>query len=156
MGKAYKFGDNIDTDVIIAARYLTTFDGSELAKHLMEDIDTGFSSKVKTGDVIVAGNNFGSGSSREHAPLAIKGAGVKTVIAKSFARIFYRNSYNIGFPIIESVEASEKINEGDEIEIDLEAGLIKNITQNEEYKINKVPTFMKDIIDAGGLLNTIK
>src|SRR4030067_851436 len=132
-GRVWKFGDNIDTDAIIPARYLNTSDPEELAKHVMEDADRNFASKVKAGDLIVAGANFGCGSSREHAPIAMKAAGIQAVAAKSFARIFYRNAFNIGLPIFESEEASEKIREGDEIEIDADRGKIRNITKGEEY-----------------------
>lgn len=151
-GKVWKFGNDIDTDAIIPARYLNTSDPQELAKHVMEDSDRDFPNKVKSGDIIVAGKNFGCGSSREHAPIAIKAAGINAVIAKSFARIFYRNAFNIGLPIFESVEASEKIKEGNEIEIDANRGLIKNLTLNEEYKANPIPPFMQELIAAGGLV----
>lgn len=151
-GRVWKFGDNIDTDIIIPARYLNTFDPDELAKHVMEDVDSDFSNKVRMGDVIVAGRNFGCGSSREHAPIAIKAAGISTVVAKSFARIFYRNAFNIGLPIFESEEASERIREGDEIEIDADHGIIRNLTTNEKYRANPVPPFMQDLIAAGGLV----
>ena len=132
-GKVWKFGTNIDTDAIIPARYLNTSDPNELARHVMEDADKDFPSKVKPGDLIVADANFGCGSSREHAPIAIKAAGLQAVVAKSFARIFYRNAFNIGLPIFESDEAPDKIREGDEIEIDADRGIIKNKTRNEEY-----------------------
>jgi len=155
-GKVWRFGDNVDTDVIIPARYLSTSDPEELAMHVMEDIDRDFPHKVKAGDIIVAGRNFGCGSSREHAPIAIKAAGIQAVIAKSFARIFYRNAFNIGLPIFESPEASEKIDEGDEIEIDADRGLIKNITRKEEYKANPIPPFMQELIAAGGLVEWTK
>ncbi|NWF76491.1 MAG: 3-isopropylmalate dehydratase small subunit [Nitrospirae bacterium] len=151
-GKVWRFGNDIDTDAIIPARYLNTSDPQELAKHVMEDSDRDFPNKVKSGDIIVAGKNFGCGSSREHAPIAIKAAGINAVIAKSFARIFYRNAFNIGLPIFESAEASEKIKEGDEIEIDADRGLIKNLTLNEEYKVNPIPPFMQELIAAGGLV----
>lgn len=155
-GKVWKFGDNIDTDAIIPARYLTTSDPDELAKHVMEDADKEFSSKVKAGDLIIADANFGCGSSREHAPIAIKAAGIQAIVAKSFARIFYRNSFNIGLPIFESEEASEKISEGDEIEIDAENGTIKNKTKNEEYTAKPIPPFMQELISAGGLVEWTK
>ncbi len=155
-GRAWKFGNDLDTDVIIPARYLNTFDPEELAKHLMEDADKDFRGKVKPGDVIVAGKNFGCGSSREHAPIAIKAAGIQAVIAKSFARIFYRNAFNIGLPIFESVEASEKIKEADLIGIDASNGIIKNLTTNEEYKANPIPPFMQELISAGGLVEWTK
>jgi len=151
-GKVWRFGNDIDTDVVIPARYLITSDPEELARHVMEGVDRDFPCKVKPGDIIVAGKNFGCGSSREHAPLAIKGAGIQAVVAKSFARIFYRNAFNIGLPIFESPEASEKIKEADEIEIDADRGIIKNITRNEEYKANPIPPFMQELIAAGGLV----
>ncbi|KXS43096.1 MAG: 3-isopropylmalate/(R)-2-methylmalate dehydratase small subunit [Candidatus Frackibacter sp. T328-2] len=150
-GQAWKYGDDIDTDVIIPARYLNTSDPSELAKHCLEDLDGEFVDKMKEGDVIVAGKNFGCGSSREHAPLAIKAAGVSCVIAESFARIFYRNSINIGLPILESVEAVEAIDEGDQIEIDVNSGEIKNLTKDEVYQAEPFPEFMQEIIESGGL-----
>lgn len=155
MSRAYKFGDNIDTDVIIPARYLNVSTPEHLAAHCMEDADAGFAKKVKTGDVIIGGDNFGCGSSREHAPLAIKSCGVQAVIAKSFARIFYRNAINIGLPIIESKEAAEEINDGDEIAF-LEDGNIKNVTTGKIYPASPFPPFIKSIIDKGGLLNCIK
>ncbi|TAL24776.1 MAG: 3-isopropylmalate dehydratase small subunit [Nitrospirae bacterium] len=155
-GINWKFGNDVDTDAIIPARYLNTSDPGELAKHLMEDADKDFPSKVKAGDIIVAGKNFGCGSSREHAPIAIKAAGIQAVIAKSFARIFYRNSFNIGLPIFESEEASEKIKEGDEIEIDADNGIIKNISKDESYKANPIPPFMQELISAGGLVEWTK
>jgi 3-isopropylmalate/(R)-2-methylmalate dehydratase small subunit len=151
-GKTWKFGDNIDTDAIIPARYLNTSDPKELAKHVMEDADRDFASKSKAGDLIVAGANFGCGSSREHAPIAIKAASLQAIVAKSFARIFYRNAFNIGLPIFESEEASEKISEGDEIEIDADTGRIRNITQGEEYAAKAIPPFMQELISAGGLI----
>ncbi len=155
-GRVWKFGNDIDTDVIIPARYLNTFDPIELAKHVMEGIDRDFSINVKRGDIVVAGKNFGCGSSREHAPIAIKAAGIQAVIAKSFARIFYRNSFNIGLPIFESFDASEKIQEADEIEIDADKGIIKNVTRQEEYRANHIPQFMQDLITAGGLVEWTK
>jgi len=151
-GNVWKFGDNIDTDAIIPARYLNTSDPAELAKHLMEDADKDFTSKVKQGDMIVAQANFGCGSSREHAPIAIKAAGMQAVIAKSFARIFYRNAFNIGLPIFESDEAVDNISEGDEIEVDADNGAIKNITKGEEYTAKPIPPFMQELISAGGLI----
>lgn len=154
-GKAFKYGDNIDTDVIIPARYLMSFDPQELKKHCMEDIDKDFAKKVKPGDVIVGRKNFGCGSSREHAPIAIKASGVSCVIAESFARIFYRNSFNIGLPIVESKEASERIDAGDEIEIDFSEGEIKNITKDEVYKIEAYPEFIQNIISNNGLINYV-
>jgi 3-isopropylmalate dehydratase small subunit len=157
-GKVWRFGDDVDTDVIIPARYLNTSDPEELARHVMEGIDRDFSQKVKAGDILVAGKNFGCGSSREHAPIAIKAAGIQAVIAKSFARIFYRNAFNIGLPIFESAEASEKIQKADEIEInaDSDRGIIKNITRQEEYKANPIPQFMQELIAAGGLVEWTK
>ena len=154
-GFAHKFGDNVDTDVIIPARYLNTADHKELAAHCMEDIDKDFTRKVKPSDIIVAGLNFGCGSSREHAPIAIKAAGVSCVIAKTFARIFYRNAINIGLAILECEEASEKISEGDEIAIDFDTGVITNLTKNETYQAQPFPPFIQNIIQKGGLLNSI-
>ncbi len=154
-GKVIKYGNNVDTDVIIPARYLNTTDKLTLASHCMEDIDKTFVNRVNKGDIMVAGNNFGCGSSREHAPIAIKESGISLVIAKDFARIFYRNSINIGLPIIESVEASEQINEGDEIEADFEKGVIINHTQNKEYVIEPFPDFIRKIIQAGGLIEAV-
>jgi len=155
-GYVHKYGDNVDTDVIIPARYLNTSDPAELASHCMEDIDKDFTKKVKAGDIIVGGANFGCGSSREHAPLAIKTAGVSCVIAKTFARIFFRNSINIGLAILECPEASEKIENGDEVTIDFDTGIITNLTKNETYKAEPFPDFVKNIIKADGLLNSIK
>lgn len=155
-GHVYKFGSNIDTDAIIPARYLNTFDPAELARHCMEDADPDFPSKVKAGDIIVADKNFGCGSSREHAPIAIKGAGVACVVADSFARIFYRNAINIGLPILESPEAATAIQEGDEIEVDLETGQIKNLRSGEVYQATPFPEFMQRIIARGGLIDYVK
>jgi 3-isopropylmalate/(R)-2-methylmalate dehydratase small subunit len=155
-GKVWKFGNNIDTDAIIPARYLNTSDPAELAKHLMEDADKDFPSKVKSGDLIIAEANFGCGSSREHAPIAIKAAGIQAVVAKSFARIFYRNSFNIGLPIFESEEAAEKVREGDEIEVDADNGVIRNVTKGEEYTAKPIPPFMQELISAGGLIEWTK
>jgi len=155
-GKGWKFGADIDTDAIIPARYLNTSDPQELAKHCMEDADPQFIQKMSRGDIIVAEKNFGCGSSREHAPIAIKEAGVSCVIAKTFARIFYRNSFNMGLPIFESAGASEKIKTGDEIEVDTRRGIIKNITKNQMYKTRPIPPFMQELIDNGGLINHIK
>jgi len=155
VGKVWKFGDDIDTDAIIPARYLNTSDPEELAKHCMEDADPEFVKKAKKGDIIVAGENFGSGSSREHAPLAIKSFGIACVIAKSFARIFFRNSFNIGLPILEAPEAVDKIDEGDEIEVNFSTGEIKNLSKDEIYKANPVPEFMQELVSAGGLLNYV-
>ena len=155
-GKALKYGDNVDTDVIIPARYLNTIDKKELASHCMEDIDKDFVNKVKNGDIMVGGANFGCGSSREHAPIAIKNSGVSCVIAKTFARIFFRNAINIGLAILECPEASEKIESGDEVSIDFDTGIITNVTKNETYKAEPFPEFVKKIIDADGLLNSLK
>lgn len=150
-GKAWKFGDNIDTDLIIAARYLNTSDATILASHLMEDARNGFVNLIAKGDIIVAGENFGCGSSREHAPVAIKGAGISAVIAKSYARIFYRNAFNTGLPILEIKEA-DSIKEGDILEIDLKCGVIKNHTQNCNYAFNAIPSFMLELLESGGLI----
>ena len=155
-GRVFKYGDNVDTDVIIPARYLNTSDAKELAAHCMEDIDTEFVKKVQPGDIIVANKNFGCGSSREHAPLAIKTAGVSCVIAATFARIFYRNSINIGLPILECDEAVKNIDAGDELEVDFKTGLIKNLTKNQEYQGEGFPEFMQKIIDNDGLIGYIK
>lgn len=154
-GKAIKYGDNVDTDVIIPARYLAIQDRQELATHCMEDIDKDFLRKLNPGDIMIAGKNFGCGSSREHAPLVIKVAGVSCVIAKTFARIFYRNAINIGLPIIECEEASEKIEEGDEVSIDFDSGIITNHTKGESYKGQPFPEFMQKIIASEGLVNYI-
>ncbi len=152
-GKAWKFGADIDTDAIIPARYLNTSDPNELAKHCMEDSkNPDFIKKMKPGDIIVADKNFGCGSSREHAPIAIKAAGVSCVVAKSFARIFYRNSFNMGLPIFESAEAASGISEGDQIEVDADAGVIRNLTSGREFKVAPVPAFMQELIAAGGLM----
>ncbi len=156
MGTAFKYGENIDTDVIIPARYLNTSDPAELAKHCMEDLDEEFAKKVKKGDIIVAGKNFGCGSSREHAPIAIKESGIECIIAPTFARIFYRNSFNTGLPILESEEAAKKIDNGDEIKIDFEAGEIYNITKDETYKTEPFPKFMTELIKDGGLINYLR
>lgn len=155
-GTVIKYGDNIDTDVIIPARYLNTTVHSELAKHCMEDIDKDFVNKVKAGDIMVGGSNFGCGSSREHAPIAIKASGISCVIAKDFARIFYRNSINIGLPILECAEASADIDEGNEVEIDFDTGIITNKTKNKTYQAVAFPPFMQEIINAGGLIEQIK
>jgi 3-isopropylmalate dehydrogenase/3-isopropylmalate/(R)-2-methylmalate dehydratase small subunit len=154
-GRAWKFGDDVDTDIIIPARYLNTSDPKELAAHCMEDGDPQFAGRVKPGDIIVAGKNFGCGSSREHAPIAIKEAGLSCVIARTFARIFYRNSFNIGLPIFECAEAADRIAGGDEVAVDVETGIIRNITKNEEYRATRVPPFMQQIIAAGGLINYV-
>ena len=155
-GKAWKYGDDVDTDVIIPARYLNTSEPEELAKHCLEDLDGEFTAKMEAGDLIVAGDNFGCGSSREHAPLAIKAAGVSCVIANSFARIFYRNAINIGLPIMECPEAAAGIDEGDEVEVDVEAGTITNLTKGEEYKAAPFPEFMQELIAKDGLVNYMK
>lgn len=155
-GKVIKYGDNIDTDVIIPARYLNTSDHAELAKHCMEDIDKDFVNKVNKGDIIVGGANFGCGSSREHAPIAIKASGISCVIAKDFARIFFRNSINIGLPILECAEASADIDDGDEVEVNFDTGVITNITKNKTYQAVAFPEFMQGIINAGGLVEYLK
>lgn len=155
-GHVFKYGDNVDTDVIIPARYLNIADKKELATHCMEDIDTNFVKVVKGGDVMVGGYNFGCGSSREHAPMVIKESGISCVIAKTFARIFYRNAINIGLAILECPEASEKIDSGDEVAIDFDTGVITNLTKGETYQANPFPDFIKKIIQAGGLMADIK
>ncbi|ABO48836.1 3-isopropylmalate dehydratase, small subunit [Desulforamulus reducens MI-1] len=155
-GKVWKFGNDIDTDIIIAARYLNSSDPVELAKHCMEDGDPTFASKVSAGDVMLAGKNFGCGSSREHAPIAIKAAGVSCVVAKSYARIFYRNAFNIGLPIFECPEAVDEINEGDVITVDAASGAIVNQTSGKHYQAVPIPDFMRQIIDAGGLISYVK
>ena len=154
-GRAFKYGDNVDTDVIIPARYLNSSDPAELATHCMEDIDNTFVKRVQKGDIIVATKNFGCGSSREHAPIAIKAAGVSCVIAETFARIFYRNAINIGLPFIECPEASKGIDEGDEVEVDFDSGMIYNRTKGTEFKGQAFPEFMHKIIKAEGLVNYI-
>lgn len=154
-GKVFKFGDNVDTDVIIPARYLNSSDPKELAAHCMEDIDKEFVNKVTAGDIIVATKNFGCGSSREHAPIAIKAAGVSCVIAETFARIFYRNAINIGLPIIECKEAAEAIREGDEVEVNFDTGIITDKTTGKTYEGQAFPAFMQKIIDCEGLVNYI-
>ena len=154
-GTVFKYGDNVDTDVIIPARYLNVSEPSELASHCMEDIDTEFVKKVKKGDIIIADKNFGCGSSREHAPIAIKASGVSCVIAETFARIFYRNAINIGLPIIECPEASVGIGAGDEVEVDFDSGMIYNRTRGTQFKGQAFPEFMQKIITAGGLINYI-
>lgn len=155
-GKVHKYGDNVDTDVIIPARYLNTSNMEELAQHCMEDIDIDFAKNVKKGDIMVAKANFGCGSSREHAPASIKASGISCVIAKSFARIFYRNAINIGLPIIECDEAAEKIDNGDEVEIDFDSGIITNKTKNEKYQGQSFPEFLINIINSNGLLDSLK
>ena len=154
-GIVHKYGDHVDTDVIIPARYLNTADHKELAAHCMEDIDADFVKKVKAGDIIVGGDNFGCGSSREHAPIAIKASGIDCVIARTFARIFYRNSINIGLPILECPEASEKISDGDKVSVDFDTGIITNETKGEKYQALPFPDFIKDIMAKGGLMNSL-
>ena len=155
-GFCFKYGNNVDTDVIIPARYLNTFDEKELAAHCMEDIDKSFANSVNGGDIIIAGENFGCGSSREHAPIAIKASGISLVIAKSFARIFFRNSINIGLPILEHPVLSDETDAGDEIEFDLSAGIVRNITKNREYQCTKFPSEIQELITKGGLINYTK
>lgn len=155
-GKVWRFGDDINTDLIIPARYLNTREPQELGAHCMEGVDPAFREKVTPGDIMVVGKNFGCGSSREHAPISIKACGIQAIIAKSFARIFYRNAFNIGLPIFESTEASDEIKEEDEVEIDGDSGIIRNITKNEEYKANPIPPFMQELISAGGLMEWTK
>ncbi len=155
-GKIWKFGDDVDTDAIIPARYLNTSDPAELARHCMEDADPTFSAKLSPGDIIVAGKNFGCGSSREHAPIAIKAAGIACVIAESFARIFYRNAINIGLPILEAAEASRCLAEGDRVEVDLEKGEIRHLEKGEVYRAVPFPPFMQELIAAGGLINYVR
>ena len=155
-GLVHKYGNNVDTDVIIPARYLNISDKKELASHCMEDIDPGFAKAVKPGDIIVASQNFGCGSSREHAPMVILESGISCVIAESFARIFYRNAINIGLPILECPEASQKIEAGDEVSVDFDSGVITNLSKNETYTAEPFPEFIKNIIKAGGLLASIR
>lgn len=155
-GKAWKFGADIDTDQIIPARYLNTSDPKELAKHCMEDADPQFVNKMKPGDIIVADKNFGCGSSREHAPIAIKAAGISCVIAKSFARIFYRNSFNMGLPILECPDAVAAIQEGDEVEVNMSTGEIVNLTKNKRFRSQPIPPFMQELINTGGLMEWVK
>jgi 3-isopropylmalate/(R)-2-methylmalate dehydratase small subunit len=155
-GKAWTFGRDVDTDLIIPARYLNMKTAAELAQHVMEDADPTFAGKVKPGDIVVAKENFGCGSSREHAPIALKGAGVSVVIAKSFARIFYRNSFNTGLPILVAPEAADAISEGDELSVDLATGEIKNLTTGKDYQAQPLPPFMRELVDAGGLLPYLK
>ena len=154
-GSVFKYGDNVDTDVIIPARYLNITNYAELAEHCMEDIDKDFVKNVKKGDIMVANKNFGCGSSREHAPIALKAAGVSCVIAETFARIFYRNAINIGLPIIECPQAAAAIEAGDEVEVDFDTGMITDLTKNESFKGQAFPEFMQKIIDAEGLVNYI-
>lgn len=155
MGKAYKYGNNVDTDVIIPARYLNTFDAKELASHCMEDIDTQFAATVQQGDIIIADSNFGCGSSREHAPIAIKASGIQCVIARSFARIFFRNAINTGLPILECAEAAAHTDMGDTLTVDLSSGKITNVTKNMTFQAEPFPPFMRGIIDADGLIGYI-
>jgi len=154
--KTVKYGDNVDTDVIIPARYLNTTDEAELASHCFEDLDKDFSKKVKDRKIIIGGDNFGCGSSREHAPLSIKASGVKAVIASSFARIFYRNSINIGLPVLVSREAAREIKDGDQLEIDLDKGAIKDITSGKTYNMSPLPDFIQDVIASGGYIEYTK
>ena len=155
-GTAHVYGDNVDTDVIIPARYLTSTEPEELAKHCMEDLDPEFVSRVQPGDVIVAGRNFGSGSSREHAPLAIKGAGISCIVAESFARIFYRNAINVGLPIVECPGVSADAQPADRFRVDLDAGRVENLTRGTTYEATAMPEFMRGILDAGGLMPWVK
>ncbi|MCR5437856.1 3-isopropylmalate/(R)-2-methylmalate dehydratase small subunit [Selenomonas sp. WCT3] len=155
-GKVWRYGDNIDTDVIIPARYLNSFDPKELASHCMVDIDESFSQNVKAGDIMVGGKNFGCGSSREHAPVAIKASGVPVVIAANFARIFYRNGINIGLPLLEIGDDVEKINADDQLRVDTATGVIENVTTGDVFHANPLPGFIQDIAKAGGLINYIK
>ena len=155
-GRVFKYGDNVDTDVIIPARYLNTSDAKELASHCMEDIDLDFAKEVQEGDIIVANKNFGCGSSREHAPIAIKESGISCIIASTFARIFYRNAINIGLPILECDQAVKSIEAGDELEVNFDTGVIKNLTKNEEYQGEAFPEFMQKIINSNGLIGYIK
>lgn len=155
-GRVHKYGDNVDTDVIIPARHLNTADHAELASHCMEDIDPDFVKKVQSGDIMVGGMNFGCGSSREHAPIAIRASGISCVIAATFARIFFRNAINIGLPILECPEAAAAIQAGDQVEVDFDTGVITDVTRGETYRAQPFPPFMKEIMEAGGLLKSIK
>lgn len=155
-GKVFKFGDNVDTDVIIPAQYCVSSDPKFLGQHAMEGLDAQFVKKVQPGDIVVGGENFGCGSSREQAPQALMGAGVGAVLAKSYARIFYRNAINIALPIVQSAGAAEEVREGDVLEIDFDKGEVLNVTQNKRYKANPFPPFVREIIDAGGLVNWVK
>ena len=155
-GRVWKFGDDIDTDIIIPGRYLVLTDEKELAGHVMEGLGSEFSRNVQKGDIILAGKNFGCGSSREHAPIAIKGAGVSAVIAESFARIFYRNAINVGLPLLESKNISKKVSQGDEIEISIERGVLKDLNTGEEFEVKNLPEFMLDILNKGGLIPYLK
>jgi len=152
-GKTWKFGDDINTDLIIPARYLNTSRPEELARHCLEGVDPEFSKKVRQGDIIIAGKNFGCGSSREHAPIALKAAGVSCIVAQSFARIFYRNSFNIGLPILECPEAVDAISEGHEVEINMESGAIRDVTRGKTFKARPIPKFMQELVRTGGLLH---
>ena len=154
-GKAWKYGNDVDTDVIIPARYLNTHDPKELASHCMEDIDASYAKGVAKGDFIVAGKNFGCGSSREHAPISIKASGASAVIARSFARIFYRNSFNMGLPIFEAPEAVDHIEKGDSLSLDMDRGVLRNETKGTEYRVTPMPAFMQELVGAGGLLNWV-
>lgn len=154
-GRAWKFGSDIDTDGIIPARYLVSSEAAELAKHCMEDVDKDFVNKIKPGDIIVADKNFGCGSSREHAPIAIKAAGISCVVAKSFARIFYRNAFNMGLAIIECPEAVDRIEQGDKLRIELSEGTILNVTKGESYQAMPIPPFMQELLSSGGLMNYV-
>lgn len=155
-GRVHKYGDNVDTDVIIPARYLNTSSREELAKHCMEDIDKDFATNVQSGDIIVADKNFGCGSSREHAPISIQANGISCVIASTFARIFYRNSINIGLPILECEAAAKGIQDGDEVQVDFDTGIITDLTNGKSYQAEPFPPFIQNIIDKGGLLNSLK
>jgi 3-isopropylmalate dehydrogenase/3-isopropylmalate/(R)-2-methylmalate dehydratase small subunit len=154
-GRAWKYGDDVDTDVIIPARYLNTSDPAELARHCMEDIDKEYAAKVTPGDFLVAGKNFGCGSSREHAPIAIKASGASAVIARTFARIFYRNAFNMGLPIFEAPQAIDEIDAGDQLVVDMQRGTLRNETKGKQYGIAPVPPFMQELVAAGGLLNYV-
>lgn len=155
-GKVWKFGDDIDTDIIIPGRYLILRGEDELAEHAMEGLDPEFPKKVSKGDVIVAGKNFGCGSSREHAPVALKGAGISVVVAESFARIFYRNAINVGLPLLEAKDISKKVSEGDEVDIDMDKGILKDLNTSEEFKVKGLPDFMLEILNKGGLIPYLK
>lgn len=155
-GRIWKFGDDIDTDIIIPGRYLVLTDENELAKHAMEGLDPEFYSKVQEGDIILAGKNFGCGSSREHAPIALKAAGISAVVAESFARIFYRNAINVGLPLLESEKISSNFNQGDEIELNMDEGILKDEKTGEEYEVKKLPEFMLEILNNGGLIPYLK
>ncbi|HCS73949.1 MAG TPA: 3-isopropylmalate dehydratase small subunit [Clostridiales bacterium] len=155
-GKVIKYGHNVDTDVIIPARYLNTSDPEELAKHCMEDLDKTFVDRVRKGDIMAAGRNFGSGSSREHAPIALKASGISCVVAETFARIFYRNSINIGLPILECAAAAQDISEGDQVQVDVNTGVITNLTKGKTYQAEPFPAFMQEIINADGLISYVR